>query len=365
MQNHHAARLRIVYSALLLSFVGSCVVGCGTSASTGGTTLAIPSTSQGTADSNAAGPVELLNVSCDPTRELWQDINTRFAKKWQAETGQVVNVKQSHGGSSSQARAVNDGLEADILSLAMWPDTDLIRRGGQLADGWEDRLPEKSLPYYSTIVMVVRKGNPKNIHDWPDIVKPGVEIITPNPKTSGNGKLSFLAAYGAVLTRGGTEEQAKDFVRKLYSPEHTKVLDAAARAATMTFSKKGIGDVHLTWENEGIQEVRDSNGELEIVYPPVSFRAEPQVAWVDANVKKHGTEAVAKAFLEFLYTPEAQEAIAKNFYRPNAADTPKKLLDSFQPIKMFDITAVAKNWDDACQRFFDDGGLFDKIYEKQ
>ncbi len=364
MHNYHAARLRIVYSALLLSFVGCCVVGCGTSASTGGTTLAIPSISQGTADSNTADPVELLNVACDPTRELWQDINARFSKHWADTTGQKVTIKQSHGGSSSQARAVNDGLEADILSLAMWPDTDLIRRGGQLADGWEDRLPEKSLPYYSTIVMVVRKGNPKNIHDWPDIIKPGVEIITPHPKTSGNGKLSFLAAWGSVVTRGGSEEQAKAFVTKMYSPEHTKVLDVAARAATMTFSKKGIGDVHLTWENEGQQEVQDSKGELELVYPPVSFRAEPQVAWVDANVTKHGTEKVAKAFLEFLYTPEAQEAIAKNFYRPNAADTRAKYADQFPAVKLYDISAVAKNWDDACQRFFDDGGLFDKIYEK-
>ncbi len=340
-------------------FIAAGVVGCGH-----GPVFGVAAGAAGTT-SASSGPVELLNVSCDPTRELWQDINDRFAKYWEERTGQKVTVKQSHGGSSSQARAVNDGLEADILSLAMWPDTDLIRRGGQLAAGWEERLPEKSLPYYSTIVMVVRKGNPKNIHDWPDIVKPGVEIITPNPKTSGNGKLSFLAAYGAVITRGGTEEQAKEFVTKMYSPEHTKVLDAAARAATMTFSKKGIGDVHLTWENEGQQEVKDSKGELELVYPPVSFRAEPQVTWVDANVKKHGTEAVAKAFLEFLYTPEAQEAIARNYYRPNAADSREKYADKFPTVKLFDITAVAKDWDDSSKRFFDDGGLFDKIYEKQ
>jgi sulfate/thiosulfate transport system substrate-binding protein len=362
MRTNHATPLGVYFSALIVGLLVIPLVGCGSS-STGGTTLAISSSNEKVGN-EAAGPVELLNVSCDPTRELWQDIKERFAKNWAEKTGQQVTIKQSHGGSSSQARAVNDGLEADILSLAMWPDTDLIRRGGQMAEGWEDRLPEKSLPYYSTIVMVVRKGNPKNIHDWPDIVKPGVEIITPNPKTSGNGKLSFLAAWGAIVTRGGTPEQAKEFVTKMYSPEHTKVLDAAARAATITFSKKGIGDVHLTWENEGQQEVLDSKGELELIYPPVSFRAEPQVAWVDANVKKHGTEKVAKAFLEFLYTPEAQEAIAKNFYRPNAADSREKYADKFPAVKLFDISSVAKNWDDACQRFFDDGGVFDKIYEK-
>src|SRR5262249_53713944 len=197
------------------------------------------------------------------------------------------------------------GLEADVISLAMWPDTDLIRRSGLIDKGWEDRLPEHSLPYYSTIVFVVRKGNPKGIHDWADIVKPGVEIVTPHPKTSGNGKLSFLAAYGSVLSRGGSEEQAKDLVTKLY--HQTPVLDTAARAATITFSKKNIGDVHLTWENEGQQEVADSKGELELVYPPVSFRAEPHVTWVDENVKKHGTADVAEAYLEFLYTPIAQQ----------------------------------------------------------
>ncbi len=354
--------------SVVIALAGFALSGCGSSSvssSTASWSAAANTSGKSDASTTNTGPVELLNVACDPTRELWEDINKRFSKQWEEKTGQQVSVKQSHGGSSSQARAVNDGLEADILSLAMWPDTDLIRRGGLLAAGWEDRLPEKSLPYYSTIVMVVRKGNPKGIHDWPDIIKPGVEIITPNPKTSGNGKLSFLAAYGAVLTRGGTQQQAENFIRTMYSPEHTKVLDTAARAATMTFSKKKQGDVHLTWENEGIQEVKDSKGELELIYPPVSFRAEPQVAWVDANVKKHGAEAVAKAYLEFLYTPEAQEAIAKNYYRPNAADSREKYADKFQAVKLFDISSVAKDWDDASKRFFDDGGLFDKIYEKQ
>jgi sulfate/thiosulfate transport system substrate-binding protein len=308
-------------------------------------------------------PIELLNVSCDPTRELWEDINKQFAADYEKKTGQKVTVKQSHGGSSSQARAVNDGLEADIVSLAMFTDTDLLRRGGLIADGWKDRSPEKSLPYYSTIVFVVRKGNPKNIHDWPDIVKDGVDIVTPNPKTSGNGKLSFLAAWGAVTTRGGNEKQATEFVTKLY--KQTPVLDTAARAATLTFSKKNIGDVHLTWENEAQQEVQDSKGELEIVYPPVSFRAEPEITWVDANVKKHGTEEAAKAFVEFLYTPESQAAIAKHFYRPNAKDSREQYADKFPQLKLFGITDIATNWDDASKRFFDDGGLFDKIFEKK
>jgi sulfate/thiosulfate transport system substrate-binding protein len=309
------------------------------------------------------GPVELLNVACDPTRELWQDINEQFTKIYERDTGRKVTIKQSHGGSSSQARAVNDGLEADVVTLAMWPDTDSIRRSGLIAEGWEKRLPENSLPYYSTIVFVVRKGNPKQIHDWPDLVKQNVQIITPNPKTSGNGKLSVLAAWGSVVTRGGTEEQAKEFLTKLY--QQVPVLDAAARAATMTFSKKGIGDVHLTWENEGQQEVEDSKGELEIVYPPVSFKAEPHVAWVDENVKKHGTADVAQAYLEFLYTPVAQQMIAKHFYRPNSQGDRQKFADRFPPIKLFGVDAVAKNWDDAYQKFFNDGALFDQISEKK
>jgi sulfate/thiosulfate-binding protein len=341
-----------LFSLSLLAITIFLQTGCG-STSTASPSAAAPS----------KAPLELLNVSCDPTRELWEDINKQFAADYAKKTGQVVAVKQSHGGSSSQARAVNDGLEADIVSLAMFTDTDLLRRGGLVAEGWKDRSPEKSLPYYSTIVFVVRKGNPKNIHDWPDIVKDGVEIITPNPKTSGNGKLSFLAAWGATTTRGGSQKDAEAFVTKLY--EHTKVLDAAARAATLTFSKKNIGDVHLTWENEGKQEVDDSKGELELIYPPVSFRAEPEVTWVDANVKKHGTEAAAKAFVEFLYTSEAQAAIAKHFYRPNAKDSREQYADKFPQLKLFGITDIATNWDDASKRFFDDGGLFDKIFEKK
>src|SRR5262245_50165113 len=227
-----------------------------------------------------AKSLELLNVSYDPTRELWRDINAAFIAKYQAQSGNALEIKQSHGGSGTQARAVIDGLEADVLTLALWPDTDAVRKAGQIADGWEKRLPNNSLAYTSTIVFVVRKGNPKGIKDWPDIVKAGVEIVTPNPKTSGNGKLSFLAAWGSVTQRGGSEADALQFVKTLY--EHVPVLDLGARGSTTTFVQKRIGDVHLSWENEARLEVQEAGGEVEIVYPPISFLAEPQVAWVDA-----------------------------------------------------------------------------------
>lgn len=310
------------------------------------------------------GSIELLNVSCDPTRELWNEVNEQFAKNYAEKTGRQVKVRQSHGGSSSQARAVNDGLEADIVSLAMWPDTDLIRRSGLLADGWEDRSPHRSLPYYSTIVFVVRKGNPKNVHDWTDLARDGVQIITPNPKTSGNGKLSFLAAWGAEITRGKTEADAEKLVTKMY--QQTPVLDTAARAATITFSKKKIGDVHLTWENEAHLEVNESGGELEIVYPPVSIRAEPHVTWVDGNVKRHGTEQVAKEFVQYLFTPDAQQIIGKHFYRPINDEVRAQFTKTLpETVELFEITAFAKDWNEANRRFFDDGALFDKIFEKR
>lgn len=331
----------------------------------GSLTLALLATSSGCNSSKASstGPIELLNVSCDPTRELWQDLNAQFSKSYEKETGRSVKIKQSHGGSSSQARAINDGLEADVASLAMWPDTDLIRRSGLIAAGWEDRLPERSLPYTSTIVLVVRKGNPKQIKDWPDLARDDVQIITPNPKTSGNGKLSFLAAWGSVVTRGGSEADAEALLTKMY--HQVPVLDTAARAATVTFSKKNIGDVHITWENEAQVEVEESKGELELVYPPVSIRAEPQVAWVDENVKRHGTEEAVKAYLKYLYTSEAQAIIAKHFYRPNAAESREQYADRFPAIQLFEIGQIANSWDEANHRFFDDGGLFDRIFDSR
>jgi sulfate transport system substrate-binding protein len=308
-----------------------------------------------------AASLELLNVSYDPTRELWRAINAAFVPKYEAETGTTLTIRQSHGGSGTQARAVVDGLEADVVTLAMWPDTNAISKAGQIVPGWEKRLPNDSLPYTSTIVFVVRKGNPKNIHDWPDIVKPGVAIVTPNPRTSGNGKLSFLTAWGSVTERGGSEAEALGFVTKLY--EHTPVLDLGARASTVTFVQKKIGDVHLAWENEAHLEVQEAGGEVEIVYPPISFLAEPQVAWVDANVKRKGTEAAAKAYLEFLYTDEGQEIIAKHFYRPTNPAILARYKSRFPDIKLFPVTAVARNWDDAYDKYFGDGKLFDSFYK--
>lgn len=305
-------------------------------------------------------PVDLLNVSYDPTRELWKALNEAFIKQYEQKTGRKITIKQSHGGSGSQARAVVDGLEADVVSLAMWPDTDAIRKVALLANGWEQRFPNNATAYTSTIVFVVRKGNPKSIKDWPDLIKPGVEIVTPNPKTSGNGKLSFLAAWGSVTERGGTPQQAEEFVTKLY--KQVPVLDPAARGATTTFAQKKIGDVHLTWENEAHLELAEFPGQLELIYPPISFLAEPPLAVVDANVKRKGSREVAEAYLNFAYTDEGQEIIAKNFYRPTKLETLKKYVATFPEIKLFPVTAVAKDWADAYAKYFGEGALFDSIY---
>lgn len=308
-----------------------------------------------------AESLELLNVSYDPTRELYRAINEVFTKKYKADTGTDLTIRQSHGGSGTQARAVIDGLEADVVTLAMWPDTNAVAKAGLLPLDWTTKLPNDSLPYTSTIVFVVRKGNPKGIKDWPDIIKPGVEIVTPNPKTSGNGKLSFLAAWGAVTQRGGSETDALAFVKKLY--EQTPVLDLGARAATTTFVRKKIGDVHLAWENEAHLEVEEANGAVEIVYPPISFLAEPLVTVVTKNVERRGTAAAAKAYLEFLYTPEAQEIIAKNFYRPTNPEVLAKHRSTFPEIQLFEIDAVAKSWEDSSAKYFGDGGIFDSFYK--
>ena len=310
----------------------------------------------------AAGKsLELLNVSYDPTRELWRDINDHFIPQYAKDAGVSLTIKQSHGGSGAQARAIVDGLDADVATLALWPDTEAIRKAGLIANGWEQRLPNNSVAYTSTIVFVVRKGNPKGIKDWPDIVKPGVEIVTPNPKTSGNGKLSLLAAWGSVTQRGGTEEQAKEFITKLY--KQTPVLDSGARGSTTTFSQKKIGDVHLTWENEAYPEVAESNGELEVVYPPISILAEPPLAVVDANVRRKGTRDAAEAYLKFLYTKEGQEIIAKNYYRPIDPAVLQQHAATFREIRLFPITAIASNWTDAYNKFFADGKIFDSIYQ--
>jgi sulfate transport system substrate-binding protein len=311
---------------------------------------------------NVAGDnsTQLLNVSYDPTRELFQDLNKQFVEKYFQKTGKRLTIKQSHGGSARQARAVIDGTPADVVTLALSSDVDALSKHGLIAADWASRLPNNSQPFTSTIVFVVRRGNPKAIKDWPDLVRPGVFVITPNPKTSGNGKLSVLAAWGSVIYRGGTDSQALEFLKQLY--QHVPVLDTGARDATNTFTQEKIGDVHLTWENEAILETAEYKGELDIVYPPVSIRAEPSVAWVDANVARRNTEAYAKAYLEFLYTDQAQEAIALHGYRPINPEILKKHADRLPQIDLFPVTILAKDWDEAQQKFFADNGVFDVIH---
>jgi len=301
---------------------------------------------------------ELLNVSYDPTRELWRELNAAFVDEYEQETGVRLTIRQSHGGSTSQAGAVIHGLEADVVTLALWSDTDVLRKHHLIRDGWEKR-PPNGLPYYSTIVFVVRGGNPKGIHDWPDLTQPGVQIITPNPKTSGNGRLSFLAAWGSVGYRGGTEDEARAFVSQLY--KQVPVLDSGARGATTTFAQKKIGDVHLAWENEAFLEVAESKGALEIVYPSASLKAEPYVAVVDANVDRRGMRAAAEAYLRSLYTLKAQEIIAKHHYRP-VDDAVLKEHPELRPLPLFTIQTIARDWDEAQERFFATGALFDQTY---
>lgn len=342
---------RIALSAVIL--VAGIAAGCAPDSSA--------SITAATSKSNDGSAIELLNVSYDPTRELWRAVNEQFIPRFEQEHGRKLAIKQSHGGSSTQARAVMDGLDADVVTLALWSDTDAIRKQGLIKENWADRLPNRSLPYFSTIVFVVRKGNPRGIKDWPDLVKPGVQIITPNPKTSGNGKLSFLAAWGSVLHRGGSGDEARKFVGELY--RHVPVLDTGARGATTTFAQKGTGDVHLTWENEAHLEVRESQGELELVYPAVSIRAEPHVAVVDANVDRKGTREAAEAYLKFLYSDEAQATIAANFYRPTNAEILARHKDVFHEIELFPVTKVAADFDDAQTKFFAEGAIFDSLYQ--
>ncbi len=315
------------------------------------------------AGDGASGSQELLNVSYDPTRELWKELNKAFIASYKKQSGVQVDILPSHGGSSSQARKVIDGLEADVVTLALWSDTNAISKAGLIKEGWSERLPNGSLPYSSTIVFVVRKGNPKQIKDWQDLTREGVEVITPSAKTSGNGKLSFLSAWGSVVLRGGSDKDATEFVTELY--RHVPVLDSGARGATTTFAQKKIGDVHLTWENEAYFEVREAKGELEIVNPPISIRAEPRVAVVDAVVDRKKTRAAAEAYLKFLYTPEGQEIIAKNYYRPYKPEVLRKYADQFQSIELFTIQQIAPSWDEAETRFFGDAGVFDQIYAQQ
>ncbi len=348
---------RIRRAGLLVAVTCMLLTGCGGDSSA----VTASARTSGSATGSNSGAVQLLNVSYDPTRELWKDLNKAFEGISKEQTGSLVTVKQSHGASGSQARAVIDGLEADVVSLALWGDTEQLHRKGLIKDGWEGKFPNRSLPYTSTIVFVVRKGNPKAIHDWSDLVRPDLQIITPNPKTSGNGKLAFLAAWGSVVLNGGTEDDARAFVTKLY--KQVPVLDTGARGATTTFAQKGIGDVHLTWENEAHLEIAEAKGDLEVVYPSLSILAEPHVALVDENVDRRGTRAAAQKYLEFLYTPAGQEIIARHYYRPFDTTVLAEHRALFPDLRLFRIDEISKGWDDAQGRFFADGGEFDKIYD--
>lgn len=310
-----------------------------------------------------AAEVTLLNVSYDPTRELYQDFNAAFAKQWKAKTGDDVRVKQSHGGSGKQARAIIDGLEADVVTLALAYDIDAIAERGSVAKDWQKRLQHNSAPYSSTIVFLVRKGNPKGIKDWNDLVKPGIAVITPNPKTSGGARWNHLAAWGYALKQpGGTEASAKEFINKLY--KNVPVLDSGARGATVTFVERGIGDVLLAWENEALLAIKELGPDkVEIVAPSVSILAEPPVAVVDKVVDKHGTRKVAEAYLQYLYTEEGQDIAAKNYYRPTSGAAVKKYAAQYPKVKLFTIDEVAGSWSKAQKTHFADGGVFDQIYQ--
>lgn len=311
-----------------------------------------------------AKDIKLLNVSYDPTREFYQDFNAAFAKHWKEKTGDTVEVQQSHGGSGKQARAVIDGLEAHVVTLALAYDIDAIAaRAKLLPADWQKRLPHNSAPYTSTIVFLVRKGNPKGIKDWEDLVKPGVGIIPANPRTSGAARWTYLAAYGYALKKNnGDAAKAKEFVAKFY--KNVPVLDTGARGATTTFVQRGIGDVLVGWENEAFLSLKESpKGEFEIVAPSVSILAEPPVAVVDKNVKRRGTEVVAKAYLDYLYTPEGQEIAARNFYRPRLEAVAEKHAKDFPKINLFTIDEVFGGWTKAQATHFAEGGVFDQIQQ--
>ena len=310
-----------------------------------------------------AADINLLNVSYDPTRELYQDVNAAFAKSWKAKSGDNVKIKQSHGGSGKQARSVIDGLEADVVTLALGYDIDALTDKNLLRKDWQTRLPHNASPYTSTIVLLVRKGNPKGIKDWNDLVKPGVAVITPNPKTSGGARWNHLAAWGyALRQRGGNEAKAKDFLTKLY--KNVPVLDSGARGATTTFVERGIGDVLIAWENEAYLAVKELGPDkFDIITPSVSILAEPPVAIVDKFADKHGTRKVAEAYLNFLYTDEAQAIIAQNYYRPATPKAAQQYAKNFPQVKLFTIGDVAGNWANAQKTHFADGGIFDQIYQ--
>jgi sulfate transport system substrate-binding protein len=305
----------------------------------------------------------ILNVSYDPTRELYQDFNAAFAKHWKAKSGEQVTIKASHGGSGKQARAVIDGLEADVVTLALAYDIDEIaERAKLLPADWQKRLPHNSAPYTSTIVFLVRKGNPKGIKDWDDLVKPGVAVITPNPKTSGGARWNFLAAWGFALKKYGSEAKAKEFVAALY--KNVPVLDSGARGSTTTFTERGIGDVFISWENEAFLAVKELGPEkFESIVPSVSILAEPPVTLVDKVVDKRGTRKVSEAYLEYLYSEEGQDLAGKHFYRPRDVKAAAKYAKVFPKVNLFTIDEVFGGWQKAQKTYFADGGVFDQIYQ--
>ncbi|WP_456742841.1 sulfate ABC transporter substrate-binding protein [Bradyrhizobium sp. USDA 4354] len=314
------------------------------------------------ASSALAADINLLNVSYDPTRELYVEFNKAFATAYQKETGKSVEIKQSHGGSGSQARAVIDGLQADVVTLALAYDIDAIANKGLTAADWQKRLPQNSSPYTSTIVFLVRKGNPKGIKDWDDLIKPGVAVITPNPKTSGGARWNYLAAWGFAQKKYGAADKAKEFIGKLY--QQVPVLDTGARGATVTFVERGVGDVLLAWENEAFLALKEFGAnKFEIVAPPQSILAEPPVAIVDKVADKKGTRNAADAYLQYWYTKEGQEIAARNFYRPRDAEIAKKYENAFAKVELFTIDDVFGGWTKAQKEHFADGGVFDQIYK--
>jgi sulfate/thiosulfate-binding protein len=309
----------------------------------------------------AAAAQALLNASYDPTRELYQDFNAAFVKYWKAKSGQTVAIRQSHGGSGGQARAVIDGLDADVITLALAYDVDAVAKAGLIGAAWQKRLPNNSAPYTSTIVFLVRKGNPKGIKDWGDLAKPGLQIITPNPKTSGGARWNYLAAWGYALRQpGGNDAKAREFVANVF--RKVPVLDSGARGSTMTFVNRQIGDVLLAWENEAYLALGESPAQLEIVVPSVSILAEPPVAVVDKVVDRKGTRAIAEAYLQYLYSPEGQEIAAKRHYRPRDEKVAAKFSSTFAKVKLFTIDEVFGGWQKAQSTHFADGGVFDQIY---
>ncbi len=312
-----------------------------------------------------ASSVALLNVSYDPTREFYREYNELFAQHWQRHSGQRATIRQSHGGSGSQARAVIDGLDADVVTLALAYDVDALRvRGGLIPEGWQERLPGNSSPYTSTIVLLVRSGNPKNIRDWDDLVREDVQVITPNPKTSGGARWNYLAAWGFALQKyDDDQDKAYEFVRNIFA--NVPVLDPAARGATNTFVQRRIGDVFISWENEAFLAVEQlGRGQYEIVVPSTSILAEPPVTVVDRNVDRKGTRAAAEAYLQFLYTDEAQRLAGKHYYRPSNTEIAKEFSEQFPAVNFFNIDDVFGGWDRAQNEHFNDGGFFDRILEE-